>query len=71
MSIIIKNNKMKKTIAAFLLVALAVACDSAQKTSYNDSVTVPVIVVDTIVPPAGIDTLVNLAGDTIIREIEK
>lgn len=71
MSIIIKNNKMKKTIAALLLVALAVACDSAQKTNYNDSVTVPVVVVDTAVPPAGIDTLVNLAGDTIIREIEK
>lgn len=71
MSIIIKNNKMKKTIAAILLVSFAIACDSAQKTSYNDSVTVPVIVVDTTVPPAGIDTLVNLAGDTIIREIEK
>ena len=72
MNIIIKNKKMKKTIVAFLLVALAVACDSAQKTNYNDSVTAPVIVIeDTVVPPAGIDTLVNLAGDTIIREIEK
>lgn len=70
MSIIIKNNKMKKTIAALLLVSFAIACDSAQKVESNDSLTAPVTV-DTIVPPAGIDTLVTIDGDTLISPIQK
>jgi hypothetical protein len=61
---------MKKTIAAFLLVALAVACDSAQTTNSNDSVTAPVEV-DTFVPPVGIDTLITPEGDTLVSPIEK
>ena len=70
MSIIIKNNKMKKTIAALLLVSFAIACDSAQKAESNDSLTAPVTV-DTFVPPVGIDTLVTVDGDTLISPIQK
>jgi hypothetical protein len=70
MSIIIKNNKMKKTIAAILLVSFAIACDSAQTVESNDSLTAPVIV-DTIVPPVGIDTLVTIDGDTVFNAIQK
>lgn len=70
MSIIIKNNKMKKTIAAILLVSLTIACDSAQTVESNDSLTAP-IVVDTIVPPVDIDTLVTTDGDTLFSPIEK
>jgi hypothetical protein len=70
MSITIKNNKMKKTIAAILLVSFAVACDSAQTVESTDSSTAPVIV-DTFIPPAGIDTLVTPEGDTLFSPIEK
>lgn len=71
MSIIIKNNKMKKTILALVLIVTAIACDSAsQKTNSDSTLAVPVFV-DTVVPPVDADTLVNLAGDTIIREIQK
>lgn len=70
MSIIIKNNNMKKTIAAFLLVSFAIACDSAQTVESNDSLTAPIIV-DTIVPPVDIDTIVTIDGDTLFSPIEK
>lgn len=61
---------MKKTIAAILLVSFAIACDSAQTVESSDSLTAPIIV-DTIVPPAGIDTLVTVDGDTLISPIQK
>jgi hypothetical protein len=70
MSIIIKTNKMKKTIAAILLVSFAIACDSAQTVESNDSLTAPVIV-DRIVPPVDIDTLITIDGDTLFSPIQK
>lgn len=70
MSIIIKNNNMKKTIAAILLVSFAIACDSAQTVESNDSLAAPIIV-DTIVPPVDIDTIVTTDGDTLLSPIQK
>lgn len=61
---------MKKTIAAILLVSFAIACDSAQTVESNDSLTAPIIV-DTVVPPVDIDTLVTIDGDTLLSPIEK
>jgi hypothetical protein len=71
MSIIIKNNKMKKTILALVLIVTAIACDSAVEKNNSDSTLAVPVFVDTVVPPVDADTLVNLAGDTIIRQIEK
>jgi hypothetical protein len=62
----------KKTILALVLIVTAIACDSAVENSNSYSTVVIPVFVDTTVPsPVGADTLVNLAGDTIIREIEK
>lgn len=62
---------MKKTILALVLVIAAFACEFAPKEENNTDSSVAPVIVDTIVPPVGADTLVNLAGDTIIREIQK
>jgi len=69
MSITIKNNKMKKTILALVLIVTAIACDSAVEKTNSDSTAAPVV--DTFVPPAGIDTLVTVDGDTLISPIQK
>jgi hypothetical protein len=72
MSIIIKTNKMKKTILGLVLIITALACEFAPEENNSDSTFAVPVFVDTTVPsPVGADTLVNLAGDTIIREIEK
>jgi hypothetical protein len=61
---------MKKTILALVLVITAIACDSAVESNNNkDSVAAPVV--DTVVPPVAIDTLVTVDGDTLIAPIEK
>ena len=63
---------MKKTILGLVLIITALACEFAPKENNSDSTLVVPVFVDTTVPsPVGVDTLVNLAGDTIIREIEK
>jgi len=63
---------MKKVSLLVLVGMFAVSCDSALDKNNSDSTLVVPVFVDTTVPsPVGADTLVNLAGDTIIREIEK
>jgi hypothetical protein len=62
-----------KKVSLFVLIALfAISCDSASDNKSSDSTVVVPVFVDTTTPsPVGADTLVNLAGDTIIREIQK
>jgi len=62
---------MKKTILGLVLIVTAIACDSAVEKNNSDSTLAVPVFVDTVVPPVDADTLVNLAGDTIIRQIEK
>ena len=69
MSITIKTIKMKKTIAAIMLIALAIACDFAPSEQNEQDSTIISPVVDT--PVIVIDTLITPEGDTLFSPIQK
>lgn len=70
MIITIKTIKMKKTIAAIMLIALAIACDIApSEQKAEDSTLVVSPIVDT--PVIVIDTLITPEGDTLFSPIQK
>jgi len=60
---------MKKTIAAIMLVALAIACDIAPSEQKAEDSTIISPVVDT--PVIVIDTLITPEGDTLFSPIQK